>query len=158
MPVLIPIVMLLCMSYLCLCFLGFKVFVACLGGAYWGCDFFFGKLSVWLLSFALYFNLIHILSIVLILSLTFQCYVNLVFVVIFWIKITDIPNSRNKKLVFGTKKKKTNFLFWSFVKSLISIKEIMIWTKLIWYWKIRNQINTIEKVWTKLKYSIKDRD
>ena len=106
LPVPIPMVMLLCMSYLCLCFLGFKVFVACLGGAYWGWDFFFGKLSVWLLSFALYFTLVHNILIVLILSLIFHCHVNLVFAIISWIKIADIANGQNKKLVLGKKKKK----------------------------------------------------
>ena len=132
LPVPIPMVMLLCMSYLCLCFLGFKVFVACLGGAYWGCDFFFGKLSVWLLSFALYFNLIHNISIVLILSLTFHCHVNLVFAVISWIKIADIANGRNKKLVSGKKKKK-NFYFDHLSWHQFPSNNITIWTKLIWY-------------------------
>ena len=33
----------------------------------------------------------------------------------------------------------------------------MAWTKLIWHWKVRDQINTIEKLGTKLKYGIKDR-
>ena len=54
-----------------------------------------------------------------------------------------------------------------------SIQKIIAWTKLIWHWKVRDQINTIEKLETKLiydmisfqkkkkknlKYDIKDRD
>ena len=34
----------------------------------------------------------------------------------------------------------------------------MIETKLIQHWKINKQIDTIEMLWTKLKYSVKDRD
>ena len=34
----------------------------------------------------------------------------------------------------------------------------MIWTKLTSIEKVRNQIDTIEKLWTKLKYGVKDRD
>ena len=59
-----------------------------------------GKLCVLSLSFISYFNLISNLSIILISSLTFQCYVNLVFAVISWMEITNVVNSQNKKLVF----------------------------------------------------------
>ena len=34
----------------------------------------------------------------------------------------------------------------------------MTWTKLTSIEKVRDQIDTIEKLWTKLKYGVKDRD
>ena len=52
------------------------------------------------LSFTPYFNLVSNLSIVLIWSLTFLCYVNLVFTVIFWMEIADVANGQNKKFVY----------------------------------------------------------
>ena len=52
----------------------------------------------------------------------------------------------------------TNFLFWPFTTSEICIQKIMVETKLTWYWKVRDQIHTIERLWTKLKYGVKDRD
>ena len=39
--------------------------------------------------------------------------------------------------------------------SAIFIQDIMVGTKLIRHWKVRNQIDTIEKLETKLKYSCK---
>ena len=57
-----------------------------------------GKLCFWSLSYIPYFNLILNLSIVSIWFLAFQYCVNLVHVVIFWMKIDDVSNDQNKKL------------------------------------------------------------
>ena len=35
---------------------------------------------------------------------------------------------------------------------------MMVVTKLTWHWNVRNQINTIENLKTKLKYVVNDRD
>ena len=59
-----------------------------------------GKLHIWSLSYIPYFNLVFNLSIVSIWPLTFQCHVNLVFVVISWIKIDDMANRQKKILVY----------------------------------------------------------
>ena len=50
------------------------------------------KRRIWSLSFILYFNLVHNLSIVLIWSLIFQWLVNLVSTVIFWMEIANVAN------------------------------------------------------------------
>ena len=55
---------------------------------------------IWSLSFILYFNLVDIFSIVSIWFLTFQCRINLVSVVIFFMKIAYVANGQNKKLIF----------------------------------------------------------
>ena len=55
---------------------------------------------IWSLSFILYFNLVDIFSIVSIWFLTFQYRVNLVSVVIFFMKIAYVANGQNKKLIF----------------------------------------------------------
>ena len=59
-----------------------------------------GKLHIWSLSYTPYFNLAFNLSIVSIWSLTFQYYVNLVHIVISWMKIDDMSNGQNKILVY----------------------------------------------------------
>ena len=41
---------------------------------------------------------------------------------------------------------------------VISIQEITVMTKLTWHWKVRDQIDTIERLGTKLKYGVKDRN
>ena len=38
------------------------------------------------------------------------------------------------------------------------IQEITIVTKLIWHWKVKDQIDTIKMLETKLKYNVNDRD
>ena len=52
---------------------------------------------------------------------------------------------------------KTRFLFWPFAMLAIFIQEIMEGTKLTQHWEVRDQIDTIERLGTKLKYSVKDR-
>ena len=42
--------------------------------------------------------------------------------------------------------------------SAIFIQEITVKTKLTWYWKVKDQIDIIERLWTKLKYDINDRN
>ena len=42
--------------------------------------------------------------------------------------------------------------------SLIFIQDIIVGTKLTRDWKVKDQIDTIETFWTKLKYGVKDRD
>ena len=42
--------------------------------------------------------------------------------------------------------------------SSIFIQDIIVGTKLTWDWKVRDQIDTIEKLGTKLKYGVNDRD
>ena len=59
-----------------------------------------GKLHIESLSFAPYFNLIPNLSIVSIWSLTFQYHINLVPIIISWMKIDDMANGQNKILVY----------------------------------------------------------
>ena len=54
----------------------------------------------WSLSLIIYFNLVLNISIVSIWSLTFQSRVNLVYVIIYWMKINDMSNSHNKILVY----------------------------------------------------------
>ena len=54
-----------------------------------------GKLYIWFLSFISYFNLVRNFSIVSIWSLIFQCYVNLVFIIISWMEIANVTNSQN---------------------------------------------------------------
>ena len=63
------------------------------------------KLCIWSLSYTSYFNLVFNLSIVSIWSLTFQYHVNLVIIVIFWMKIDDAFNGQNKNF-----KKKIAFI------------------------------------------------
>ena len=57
------------------------------------------KLRIWSLSYTSYFNLVFNLSIVSIWSLTFQYHVNLVIIVIFWMKIDDAFNGQNKNFI-----------------------------------------------------------
>ena len=52
----------------------------------------------------------------------------------------------------------TKILFWWFVMLLIFIQDIMIETKLTRHWKVRDQIDTIERLRTKLKYDIKNKN
>ena len=59
-----------------------------------------GKLRIWSLSYVPYFNLVFNLSIMSIWSLTFRYRVNLVSVVIIWIKIDDMVNDQKKILVY----------------------------------------------------------
>ena len=54
----------------------------------------------WSLFFTQYFNLIFNLLIMSIWSLIFQCHVNLVHIVIYWMKIVDIANAKSKILVY----------------------------------------------------------
>ena len=49
-------------------------------------------------------------------------------------------------------------LFWPFDMSSIFIQKITIRTKLTRYWKVRDQIDTIQRLRTKLKYALKNRD
>ena len=42
--------------------------------------------------------------------------------------------------------------------SSIFIQDITVETNLTWDWKVRDQIDTIEKLETKLKYGVKDID
>ena len=50
------------------------------------------------------------------------------------------------------------FLFWLLTTTIFSIYHLTVWTILTQYQKVRNQIDTIEKLGTKLKYGIKDKD
>ena len=72
------------------------------------------KLCFWSLTYIPYFNLIHNLSIVSIWSLTFQCRVNLVPTVIFWMKIDDMSNGQNKKLAYVDVTINENFILVTF--------------------------------------------
>ena len=57
--------------------------------------------------------------------LTFQCRINLVFVVISWMKIVNIENKQNKKLVsIDVAMNHSFFFFWPFVKLAISVDNI----------------------------------
>ena len=49
------------------------------------------------------------------------------------------------------------FLFRLFAIPANFIQEIMTETKLIRYWKVKDQIDTIEKLEIKLKYSVKNK-
>ena len=69
-----------------------------------------GKLHIWSLFYTSYFNLVSNFSIVSIWSLTFQYCVNLVFTIIFWMKIDDASNGQNKKLAFVDVKIRYNFI------------------------------------------------
>ena len=69
-----------------------------------------GKLHIWSLSYTLYFNLIPNLSIMSVWSLTFQYHVSLVSAVIFWMKIDDLSNCQNKKLVYANVTINLNFI------------------------------------------------
>ena len=60
------------------------------------CGIFMDKLRICSSSYTPYFNLVFNLSIVSIWSLTFQYHVNLVIIVIFWMKIDDAFNGQNK--------------------------------------------------------------
>ena len=51
-----------------------------------------------------------------------------------------------------------NFLFRLFDTSDFSIQEITAKTKFTRHWKVRNQIDTIKRLMTKLKNSVKDRN
>ena len=42
--------------------------------------------------------------------------------------------------------------------SSIFIQDITIGTKLTWHWKVRDQIDTIERLKTKLKYIVKNKN
>ena len=68
---------------------------------------------------------------------------------IFW------PSKHNSKPDYCLQ---NNFLFWLFAILAISIQEITVMTKLTWHWKVRDQIDTIERLRTKLKYSVKNRN
>ena len=57
------------------------------------------KVYILLLFFTLYFNLVSNFLIVSIWFLIFQCYVNLVTSIIFWLEIADMANAQIKKLV-----------------------------------------------------------
>ena len=61
---------------------------------------FLDKLFIWSLFFTPYFNLVSNLSIVSIGSLTFQCCVNLVLIIISLMEIANVTNGQNKKLVY----------------------------------------------------------
>ena len=56
-----------------------------------------GKICIWFLSFKPYFNLVHNISI---LSIIFQCHVNLVSTAISWMEIANMANRQNKKFVY----------------------------------------------------------
>ena len=46
-----------------------------------------------------------------------------------------------------------NFFFFLAIYHVSNfIKEIIIVTKLTWYWKVKNQVNTIKRLTAKLKY------
>ena len=47
-----------------------------------------------------------------------------------------------------------NFLFWLLDISSILIQKITVRTKLIGYWKVKDQIDTIERLGIKLKYGV----
>ena len=57
---------------------------------------FLGKLRIWSLSFTLDFKIVLNLSIVSNWSLTFQCRVDLVSAVIYWMEKSDVSNGLNK--------------------------------------------------------------
>ena len=59
-----------------------------------------GKLHIWSQFYIPYFNLVFNLSIVSIQSLIFQYHINLLLIIIFWMKIDDAFNSQSKKLAF----------------------------------------------------------
>ena len=66
---------------------------------------------------------------------------------------------KKKKKKFRRYGNKLFFFFLvSLATSIIFIQEITAETKLIQYWKVGNQNDTIKKLGTKLKYDIKDRD
>ena len=89
--------------------------------------------------------------------LIFQYFVNLVLAIIFWKKIDDSSNGQNKKLTFVNVTIYKNFIL--AVCHVINFHpRYNDMDKLTWHWKIRNQINTIERLETKVKYDIKDRD
>jgi len=47
-----------------------------------------------------------------------------------------------------------NFLFWPLDTSSIFIQKITTWTKLTHNWKIKDQIDAIERLGIKLKYNV----
>ena len=116
-----------------------------------------GKLCVWSLFFTSYFNLIPNLLIVSIWFLTFPCCVNLFLVIIFWMEIVNVASSQNKKLV-SVDVAINYFFFWPFATLSISIQKITALTKLTRHWKVKNQIDTTERLGNKLKYGVRDRD
>ena len=59
-----------------------------------------GKLYIWSLFYTPYFSLVSNLLIVSIWFLTFRCRVNLVSVIVFWMKIDYMANGQNKILVY----------------------------------------------------------
>ena len=73
----------------------------------------------------------------------------------YWIEITDMPNDKNKKLVYYHINEKLNlilfYLFWQLIMSAIFIQKITTKTRLTRQWNVINQIDTIEKLYTKLK-------
>ena len=52
----------------------------------------------------------------------------------------------------------TNFFILIVTTLAIFIQEVMAVTKLIWHRKVRDQIDTIERLETKLKYIVNDKD
>ena len=118
-----------------------------------------GRLCIWSLSFTQYFNLIHSFSFELIWPLTFHCHVNLILAILLdgncWCDIRQ----KKKKVCCNINK---NFFFFWVICHISNFypkdngNESMI--KLTWHWKTMNQIDTIERPWTKLKYSVNDRN
>ena len=62
------------------------------------------------------------------------------------------------KNLFIATSMETYFLFWPLATLAIFIQEIAIRTKLIWHWKVMDQIDTIERIKTILKYDVKYKD
>ena len=50
------------------------------------------------------------------------------------------------------------FFFGLLVTLAIFTRKIMVLIKLIWYWKVKDQITTIKKLRTKLEYGLKNKD
>ena len=68
------------------------------------------KITFLSLSYILYFNLIHNISILSIWFLIFQYHVNIVIAIIFWMKINNVFNGQNNKLVFVDVRINKNFI------------------------------------------------
>ena len=90
--------------------------------------------------------------------------------IVFYMMGLPLFEQNSEDLIWAFKKKKKTwcvslsgswcdiFLFNSFNTSYSSIQEIMVGTKLTWYWMIRDQINTIKRLGTKLKYNVKNKN
>ena len=123
------------------------------------------KLRIWFLSFTPYFNLVSNLSIVSIWSLNFQCHVNLVSTVIFQMEIAEVINGQNKKLVYYHINIDSFFFFFAVShvsnfhsKTKLTYNTERLWTKLTQCQKVVDQIDIIERLRTRLKYDVKNRD